>query len=156
LVLNDAYINDSIAAIYYPHSVATLGKLQNSGNNEPYNYTVKGICAMWGAMPYMDSLINSKSAIPTILFKGGKDYNTPDGVGYYENCSNSNRVRAGLGIYNVMTALQKPCVYHFQPNAEHAAFDDAFCIKNTACFYKALMSKNAYSGYYQYYDVSCR
>jgi acetyl esterase/lipase len=156
LALNDAYINDSIAAIYYPNSVATLGKLQTSGNNEPYRYTVKGICVMWGAMPYNDSLINSKSAIPTILFKGGKDTKTPNGVGYYNGCTNNNKVRAGLGIYNVMAALHKPCVYHFQPNGEHAAFDDAFCIKNTSCFFKASISKNPYSGYYQYYKRSCR
>src|SRR5207237_1481145 len=68
LALNDAYITDSVAAVLYPNTVANWGTLQNSGNNEPYNYKVKGIAAMWGALPYNDSIINSKSAIPTILF----------------------------------------------------------------------------------------
>jgi acetyl esterase/lipase len=132
LALNDAYVNDSLAAIYYPNTVANWGTLQSSGNNEPYNYTIKGVNAMWGGMPYWDSLINSKSAIPTILFKGGKDTNLPDGTGYYKECSSRSKVRAGLGIYNVMLALEKPSVYHFHNNAGHTAYDDAFCIDNAS------------------------
>ena len=73
------------------------------------------------------------------LFKGGMDAKTPDGVGYYLGCPNNSKVRAGLGIYNVMTALNVPCIYHFQPNGEHAAYDDAFCIKNTSCFFVCLV-----------------
>lgn len=156
LSLNDAYITDSLAAVHYPQTVATWGGLQNSGNNEPFNYTIKGINAMWGGMPYWDSLINSRSAIPTILYKGGKDANLPDGVGYYKKCSNRSKVRAGLGIYNEMVRLGKPCVYHFHPIAPHTAYDDDFCLDNAICFFKALMNGTPYSGYHQNYKPSCR
>jgi acetyl esterase/lipase len=156
LALNDAYLNDSVAAVRYPNTVANWGTLQTTGNNEPYNYKIKGIAAMWGGMPYWDSLINSKSAIPTILYKGGKDSNLPNGIGYYQRCTLNSVVRAGIGIYSVMTALKKPCVYHFQPSAGHTAYDDAFCIDNASCFFKAIMNGTPYSGYYEYYDPSCK
>jgi hypothetical protein len=156
LALNDGYINDSIASVHYPNTVANWGKLQNSGNNEPYNYTIKGICAQWGGMPYYDGLINGKSAIPTILYKGGRDANLPNGVGYYVQCTLNSVVRAGSGIYDVMTALNVPCVFHLQPNAGHTAYDDAFCIDNASCFFKALMIHTPYSGFYQFYDPSCK
>ncbi len=155
LSFNAAYVNDSLADIYYPNSVARWGKLQNAGNNEPYNYTLKGVNGMWGAMPYWDSLINSKSAIPTILYKGGNDTNLPDGIDYYRQCSSSSKVRAGLGIYNTMIALGKPCVYHFNPQAPHTAYDSPFSLYNAACFFQSLIKSTPYSGYYQYYKYSC-
>ncbi len=155
LALNVAYVTDSLAAIHYPSIVATWGKLQTSGNNEPFNYKIKGLCPMWGGMPYWDSLINSRSAIPSILFKGGRDKNLPNGVGYYLGCKYSIVVRAGTGIYDVMTALNVPCVFHYQPNAGHAAYDNPFCAKNAACFFKAIINKTPYSGTYQFYDYSC-
>ena len=155
LALNAAYVTDSLAAVHYPNTVAVWGKLQNSGNNEPYNYTIKGLCPMWGGMPYWDSLINQKSAIPTILFKGGKDINVPNGVGYYLFCPYASVVRAGSGIYSVMTPLNVPCVFHYQPNAGHAAYDNLFCTQMTACFFKSLINHTPYTGYYQLYDSSC-
>ena len=156
LTLNLSYVTDSLAAVYYPNTVANWGQLQNSGNSEPYNYKIRGICAMWGGMPYWDSLINSKSAIPTIMFKGKKDTNLPDGIGPFMGCSTNSLVRAGSGIYNVMTALGVPCVYHLQVDAPHIAYDNDFCIENTACFFNALMNNIPYSGYYEYYNPSCR
>ncbi len=69
LTLNAAYVTDSLAAVHYPNLVATWGGLQNSGNSEPYNYTLKGLCPMWGGMPAWDGVINAKSAIPAILLK---------------------------------------------------------------------------------------
>ncbi len=54
-----------------------------------------------------------------------------------------------------MKALQVPSVYHYQTNAGHAAYDNIFCTKNAACFFKAIMNKVPYSGYYELYDSSC-
>ncbi len=155
LALYAGYVNDSLAAIHYPWA-ASYGSLQASGNKEPFNFTIKGICAMWGALPSWDSLINKKSAIPTILFKGGFDKNVPDSVGHYLNCESNTELRSGMGVYGVMQALGKPCVYHFQPNAPHTAYDNEFCQENTACFFNAIIGKAPYSGYYEYYDGSCR
>ena len=139
LALNVAYVNDSLAAIYYPNLVATWGTLQNSGNNEPFTYKLKALCPMWGALPYWENIINSATAIPTILYMGGLDNNVPNGVGYYLNCPYNFRVRAGSGIYDIMNNLQVPCVFHYQPYAGHAAYDNDFCSENTACFFNAIM-----------------
>lgn len=155
LSLNLSYVTDSLAAIHYPSLVQEWGKLQTSGNSEPYNYTLKGICAMWGGMPAWDNLINSQSAIPTILYKGGRDNNLPDGVGHYHNCPQNSVVRAGQGIYNEMVAAGRPCVYHNQVNATHIAYDNDFCTATATCFFKALMTGRPYSGYYEYYESSC-
>lgn len=156
LALNMSYVTDSLAAIHYPGIVAQWGKLQNVGNTEPYNYKIKGICAMWGGMPYWDSLVNKKSGIPTIFFKGQRDTNLPNGTGYYLGCTNSIKVRAGRGIYDQMTAQNIPAVFHFQLNAGHSAYDNDFCRENTACFFNGLSSNAGYTGYYELYDTSCR
>lgn len=153
---NAAYVNDSLSTIHYPDSVAVWGTLQTSGNKEPYNYRIKGLCNMWGGLPAWDSLINSKSAIPSILFKGGKDVKVPNGVGYFDDCPYSLKLRAGQGIYDEMISLKVPCVFHFQPQGPHPAYDNKFNVANTACFFKALISKKPYSGYFTYYDASCR
>ncbi len=156
LTLNAAYINDSLAAIHYPALVSQWGKLQTSGNTEPYNYTLKGLCPMWGGLPSWDGVINSKTAIPSILFKGGRDTNLPNGIGNYLNCPYGMSVRAGKGIYDVMQQVSASCVFHFQPAGGHAAYDNPFCAKNTACFFNALIQKQPYSMYLEYYDPSCR
>lgn len=155
LSLNMAYVTDSAAAIHFPDLVAEWGGLQNSGNNEPYRYRLKGLAPMWGVMPYWDGLINSHSAIPTILFKGGKDVNIPNGIGYYLKCSSNSMVRAGSGVYDVMVALRVPAVFHFQPNTGHAAYDNDFCVDQIACFFDGLIKKQPYSGYFQVFDSSC-
>lgn len=155
LALNLSYITDSLASVYYPNTVANWGTLHNVGNTLPYNYKIKGICPMWGGMPYWDSLINTQSAIPTILFKGGKDVNLPNGVGYYMRCENNSVVRSGVGIYDAMVAAGSPCVFHFNRYAPHSAYDNHFCIETTACFFNALMKGAPYSGYYENYNTSC-
>jgi hypothetical protein len=90
------------------------------------------------------------------LFKGGKDASLPDGVGYHKDCPSKSKVRAGLGIYNVMLALGKPCVYYRHPNAPHTAYEGGFCLDNATCFFQALMAGTPFSGFYEYYKNSCR
>lgn len=159
LAYYSSYVNDSVASIIFKGFADTLGTLQTSGNNFPYNYTLKGICGMWGGMPAMYSgqeLISaSYRAYPTILFKGGQDMTLPDGYGFFSGCNNYPRIISGTGIYNPLIALGVPCTYHFAPPAGHAAFDDIFCVNQAACFFKALINRTPYSGYYTYYNPSC-
>ena len=156
LTLNVGYVTDSLAAIHIPDIVAQWGGLQTADNNEPYHYKIKGLCPMWGGLPTWPGLISAKSAIPSILFKGAHDTNLPNGSGYYMGCTYGPYVVAGQGIYDQLTALQAPCVFHLQPNGVHAAYDNLFCTKNTACFFKAIINKTPYSGSYQYYNSSCQ
>ena len=156
LTLNLAYITDSVANAVYPQTVARWGGVQSTGNTEPYNYKIKGLCVQWGGVPEFDSLINSRSAIPSILFKGGLDTNLPNGVGYFFGCPNYEYIRAGQGIYDRLTALHTPCVFHFQPYAPHSAYDNDFCERNTNCFFKGLMANKPYSSYHEIYEPSCQ
>lgn len=156
LTLNVGYVTDSLAAVNIPDIVAQWGGVQTSGNKEPFNYKIKGLCPMWGGLPAWNGLISAKSAIPSILFKGAHDTNLPNGSGYYQGCKYGPYVVAGQGIYDQLTALNTPSVFHFQPNGVHAAYDNLFCIKNASCFFKAIINKTPYSGSYQYYNSSCQ
>ena len=160
LAYYDTYVNDSVAKILFAGFAERMGTLQTSGNNLPANYTVKGICGMWGAMPAMPSgkeLISaSYRAYPTILFKGGRDLGLPDGYGNFSGCPNYPRTISGTGIYNRLLALGVPSVYHFAPVAGHTAYDDVFCVNQAICFFNSLMNRKPYFGYYTYYNSSCR
>lgn len=155
LALYDCYVTDSIAQIYYPSAIAKLGGLQTSGNTLTNTYTVKGICAMWGGMPNL-GLITPQSAIPAILFKGGLDTGLPDGEGYYQGCEDYPSYLAGVGIYNATVAAGKSCVYHYNPLGPHAAYDDIFCMENSACFFNDLINGTATSAHLYYYVPYCQ
>ncbi len=159
LSLHMHYITDEVARPKYPYAYTELGGVQSSGNPFPFQYKVKGICAMWGGLPNWN-LINQKTAVPMIIFKGGQDPGLPSdeppykGVGNYKKCSNYAELIAGIGIYNVMKILNKPCVYHYQPLGNHAAYDEELCTKATNSFFKAIIAGQPYSGQFTYYQQS--
>ena len=153
LALHMHYVTDLVARVKYPYAYKTLGGVQASGNSFPFQYKIKGICAMWGGLPNWN-LITPATAVPMILFKGGLDPGLPEGSGHYKKCSNYIELIAGIGIYKVMTSLNEPCVYHYQPNGFHAAYDEEFCDKATNSFFRAVMKNQAYTGYYLYYQQS--
>ncbi len=153
LALHMHYITDAVAKAYYPTIYAKLGGLQSTGNSYPFTYKVKAICAMWGALPNLN-LITPLSAVPMIIFKGGLDPGLPNGVGNFKDCPNYSELVAGIGIYRIMTAIQVPCVFHFQPQGFHAAYDEEFCNQAITAFFKAVINNQPYSGEYMYYDQS--
>lgn len=155
LSLHEHFITDAVAKQKYPLIYLQEGGMQSTGNAYPFSYKIKGICAMWGGLPNWN-LITPTSAVPMILFKGGLDPGLPEGVGYYKKCTNYTELVAGIGIYKIMTAIGAPCVYHYQPLGVHAAYDEEFCTKMTACYFKAIMEGRPYSGNYLYYQASCQ
>jgi len=156
IVLNGAYSNDSTAAIYFSREKKELGKLSNSGNKFPDNYTLKGLGAMWGSI-FLDKIIDTNyRAYPTIMFKGDEDSGLPDSVGYFYGCTNyAPPLFAGAGIYARMVLQKTPCVYYELPGANHPAYDDEFCMANLACFFNNIMKGKPYTGRYTYYTPSC-
>ncbi len=156
VALNSAYCSDSVAKIYFPRERALLGSIDSSGNTLPNNYSIKGICAMWGSI-FSDKVIDTNyRAYPTMLFKGDEDSGLPDSVGYYYGCTNyAPPVYAGTGIWARMILEKRPCVYYELPGANHPAYDDEFCMSNLSCFFKNIMSNTPYSGRYSYYVPSC-
>lgn len=159
LALHMQYVTDAVVRLKEGYAYNQLGSVQGTGNSFPFKYTVKGLCAMWGGLPNWN-LINPKTAVPMILFKGGQDPGLPSdappyrGVGYYKKCPNYADLIAGIGIYQVMQAQNIPCVYHYQPNGFHAAYDEEFCTKATNSFFRSIMQTQPYSGYYVYYQQS--
>jgi acetyl esterase/lipase len=156
VVLNSAYANDSVASIYFSREKKELGRLDNSGNNYPKNYTIKGIAALWGSL-FSDQVIDTNyRAYPTILFKGDEDSGLPDSVGYFYNCTNyAPALFAGAGIYARMVLQKTPCVYYELPGANHPAYDDEFCMENVACFFRNIMQGTPYTGRFSYYTPTC-
>lgn len=156
LSLYQAYVNDSIARIYYPIPYNSLGGVQSTGNTLTNTFTIKGICSMWGALGHAPEIISTKyRAIPTILFKGEEDGGIPDSAGHYDDCLNMPYVYAGIAIYDELRAVNKPAVFHYLPLAGHPAFDNGFCVQNASCFFHSLMQGNSYSGQFTNFNISC-
>lgn len=155
LALNASYVNDSVAGLMFPGFANEMGLIRTSGNVYRGSYTLKGICAMWGAMPSRPLISSNYRAIPTILFKGGKDKSLPDGYGFSSNCKNYPGILSGKGIYDALRNLGVPSVYHFQPVGSHSSHENVFCAKTTGCFFRGLINKTPYSGFYTYYTPSC-
>lgn len=156
LILNSAYTNDSIAKIYFPRERKELGSVENSGNNYPNNYKLKGIAAMWGSI-FSDKVIDKDyRSYPTILFKGDEDSGLPDSMGYFFGCKNyAPPIFAGVGIYARLLTQKTPAVFYELPGANHPAYDDEFCMENIACFFNNIMKGTPYSGRYEYYTPTC-
>jgi dienelactone hydrolase len=156
LALNDAYTNDSVANIYFHNSYVSLGGTQSGGNNLPANYKIKGIIAMWGAL-WSDKMIDTNyRAYPTIIFKGDDDAGLPDSMGHFEGCQNYPVVFAGIGVYARLRVENTPAVFHLLPQANHPAYDDQFCVQQSACYLRAIMQGRAYSGTYSGFAPSCQ
>lgn len=161
LALHMQYVNDAMAKANVKYVYDSLGGVQSTGNPYPYLYTVKGLCAMWGALPDWAGIINKFTVVPMILFKGGQDPGlpsdyTPDfGRGRYKDCPTFQELIAGSYIYGTMQSLKVPCVYHFQRNGFHAAYDEEFCTRAINAFFKDLINGTPpVTNEYYYYQKS--
>ncbi len=159
LALHMQYITDAVAKSKAKYAYDSLGGTQTSGNSYPFQYRVRGICAMWGALPNWN-LVTPTTAVPMILFKGGQDPGLPPdpspnfGVGNFKKCPNYAELIGGIGLYRVMVALGVPCIYHYQPRGFHAAYDEEFCNRATNSFFRGIVQNQPRTGYYQYYQQS--
>lgn len=151
-----AYWSDSTQQLFRGNTFNVLGSLNTSGNSFPANYSIKGMCAMWGTLGQAPLLIDAKYRnIPTIMFKGEEDGGAPDSAGNYDNCINMPYVYAGPGIYTEYVKEKIPIVYHYLPAASHPAYDNGFCVQNASCFFHTLMNGGKYTGEYLNFKSSC-
>lgn len=156
LSLTTAYVNDSIASIRFAEPYKRLGGVSSTGNTLTNKFQIKGIVCMWGAM-YNDKWIDTNyRSYPTIIFKGTDDDGLPDSMGYFHSCPNYEILFAGVGIYARLRNQNTPSVFYLLSNAPHPAYDDKFCVQQSACFLRAVMAKRAYSGSYTGYPSSCQ
>jgi acetyl esterase/lipase len=156
VALNSAYMNDSVANIYYYRERKLLGSPDSSGNTFPNDYKLKGVLGMWGSL-ISDKVIDTNyRAYPTLLYKGDNDEGLPDSVGYLYGCPNyAPAVYAGVGIYARLVLERTPAVFYELPGGNHSAYDEDFCMQNAACFFRNIMQGTPYAGRYYYYTPSC-
>ena len=157
LALQDAFLTDETAQVFYPYCVTKLGTLQTSGNNLTNTYKIKGVVSLWGGLSYADKLIDSvKTPIPTILYKGTEEAGIPDSIGNYRGCSTMPILFSAPAIHARLENQGIPSVFHSLPGGNHPAFDIEFCVENSTCFMKAIIEGRPYSGLYQYFNSSCQ
>lgn len=154
--LNAAYLSDAYMQNRNPTEVAKLGGLHDATNNLTTTYTIKGICSMWGGL-LDDNLLNASTAIPCIAFHGTADQTIPVNTGFYSECPNYQKLWGSEYIYNQLTALSVPVVYHVYQGEGHGPveYTPEYIANNTACFFKSLMAGTAHSGTYQKMASSC-
>lgn len=145
VILNSSYVDDKYAKARYPKSVAKLGPLDAADNNLKNTYTIKGICAIAGALPD-SNLINSNRAYPAISFQGEDDEVVPVNFGTYLDCSNYAIQYGSLCQYRQLVAVGVPAVAHVLPNSGHgnngdSGYDNPFMMSNAACFFHGLIGK---------------
>ena len=140
VALNTAYIPNSIALAFSPSNYALLGPVNNAGNTLTDQFTIKGICNMWGALPD-SNLITASSALPTISFHGTNDQVVPYDIGYDESCSNYFLLFGSACIHRSLIYYNKPVISNFVIGGSHApeVYTPEFLMGNTACFFKRII-----------------
>ena len=153
-VLNVQFLTQAQLNTLIPGVQAKLGGVDNADNALTNTYTIKGIAAVSGCVPDSDVVTNS-NAVPLILFHGALDEVVPYNHGYAHNCPNMLVVDGSSCIYNRMTELKKPCVFHFDPLGGHIPFTDEFRFDNQLCFFNGIVNEQVESGLYQGTKSSC-
>lgn len=146
IALGAAYMDDAFARRRYPNELSTLGSLFTSGNRIRTTYSIKGVCAIAGAL--VDSnLISSDRNYPTITFQGQEDMVIPIDQGTFMNCPGYLTFYGSLCQYRQLTRFGQSAVASFLPDAGHgdngeAGFTDEFMMGSTACFFHRVIRGN--------------
>jgi len=159
LALNLAYVKQDHIAKLFPNINKDLGSLNSSSNTIKQNFTIKGICNMWGALAD-STLITKENAIPTILFHGTDDIVVPFDAGRFGSyCSNYPPMFGSACIYRRTIAAGKGAVLNVATGANHGPkqFYSKITMSNAVCFFKEIM-KGKVTGGKVFYDAKsgCR
>ena len=147
LALNLAYLNDEKIKVWMPAGYKGLGSLDEATDNHRKNFTIKGVCNMWGALPD-SSLITPATAVPTIFFHGNADMVVPYDVGRYGSiCENYPLMYGSACLYRQTIAAGKPAVLNTSIGGNHGPkeFWYKITMSNTACFFRKVMAGIAVS-----------
>ncbi|HWZ34866.1 MAG TPA: alpha/beta hydrolase, partial [Mucilaginibacter sp.] len=157
--LNVAYntdkkmLNELLAA-----TVAKLGDIDTASNAYTTKFKIKGICDLWGALSD-STLINKKTALPTIFYHGTADKLVPYDHGYYvPGCTRLRELFGSACLYRQTRAAGQVAVFNTSVGGKHGPteFTAAVIASNTACFFHRIMNGTAMSA--AYYDgmTGCR
>jgi predicted esterase len=141
VALNTTYISPITAPDIFPGLSGTFGPINSSGNNLSANYSIKGVCDMWGGV--LDStLINENNAVPQISFHGVKDNIVPYDIGHFKQCPNYIFLYGALCIHRQLLNDQTSSVVHLSKTGKHGPkeFSTEFIMDNTVCFFKSIIA----------------
>ncbi len=145
IALNASYATDNDGVGGDPEMAISLGTLNNSGNNLPHTYTIKGICNKSGAISD-SAFITSSTAIPTISFHGSKDQLVPIDKGYFLGCHKTPAF-GSLCIHRRLLAANSISVLYIKKGAPHmpTEFSPEFTMSKVAVFFRQIMLGTAKS-----------
>lgn len=135
---------------FLPGASTKFGPVDRSGNTLTNNYSIKGVCSMWGALNE-PSLITAQNVVPAIFFQGMKDPVVPYNTAPAFHCKNFNVISGATVLYDRMVnALRAPSVSIYDPNGGHGIYDNNSNCDNMCTFFKSVINKNPIKGTYQY------
>lgn len=158
MALNIAYFNQKAADDKFSQIVGSLGKLDKVSNTSTQKFKIKGICNMWGALSD-STLINAKTAVPTIFYHGTADKTVPYDRGYYiPDCNRLPELYGSACLYRQTIAAKQIAVMNTSIGGKHGPveFTNALIASNTACFFHKVMLGKAKSAAYTDAVVGCR
>lgn len=145
MALNLAYLTQKSVQRLFPGAAASLGELTNASNTIRQNFSIKGICNLWGALPD-SSLVTPQNALPSIFYHGTKDMVVPYDQGKFGSiCENYPVMFGSACIFRRTVAAGKPARLHIAEGGNHGPkqFYAKITMSNTACFFKQVMQGTA-------------
>ncbi|MGF7077764.1 carboxylesterase family protein [Mucilaginibacter sp. UYCu711] len=155
--LDIAYVNQKFANDKFAVAVTALGNIDTASNKYTNKFKIKGICDMWGALPD-STLINKKTALPTIFYHGTADKTVPYDRGYYmPNCTRVPELFGSACLYRQMVAAGKVAVFNTSIGGKHGPveFTGKVIASNTACFFHKVMQGKAKGGEFDKVIMGC-
>lgn len=145
IALNLAYLTDQNVKKLFPNVTPKLGTLNHASNAIEQNFSLKGICNLWGALAD-STLITSKNALPTIFYHGTNDMVVPYDQGRFGSiCENYPVMYGSACIFRRTVAAGKAAILNVAEGANHGPkqFYAKITMSNTACFFKQVIQGNA-------------
>jgi len=140
--LNTNYISQEEWDEVYPGIVASLGELNNSGNNLNHSFSLKGIFNNWGST--FGSAIDVDDMIPMVSFHGEDDQTVPID-------SAATGLFGSRAIHHLLVSNNVCSDLTVKPNAGHGIYrliqGKQFRIGRAICFLRSLFCDDCSSFY---------
>ena len=158
MALNIAYADPKSTDEHIAYAKSKLGSIDTAGNTYTNGFKVKGICDLWGALSD-STLINKRTALPTIFYHGTADGTVPYDKGQYiRDCDKVPVLYGSACLYRQTVAAGQTAVFNTSVGGKHnpAEFTTDIIASNTACFFHRLMRGKAKSEAYYDAVAGCR
>jgi acetyl esterase/lipase len=158
MALNVAYGGSKPADERLTYAMTKLGNIDTASNAYTTKFRLKGICDLWGALSD-STLINKRTALPTIFYHGTADKTVPYDKGrYIPNCDRIPDLYGSACLYRQTLAAGQIAVFNTSIGGKHGPteFTADVIASNTACFFHRVMRGTAKSAAYYNAVAGCR